>query len=67
MASCGQLLGAVHGRLRGWFAPREAGAGALPVRDHIHVGGSRPVRLMAFDQTLVAVAAALIALVLAPV
>ena len=28
---------------------------SLPVRDQIDVGGARPVRLMAFDQTLVAV------------
>ena len=62
VTSFGQRLGTWPGRLRGWFAPREAGAGALPVRDHIHVGGTRPVRLMAFDQTLVAVVAALIAL-----
>ena len=48
--------------VRGWFAPREEGVGALPVRDRIHVGGDRPVRLMAFDQTLVAVVLALIAL-----
>ncbi|MDO9074516.1 MAG: putative lipid II flippase FtsW [Rubrivivax sp.] len=34
----------------------------MPVRDRIHVGGDRPVRLMAFDQTMVAVVGALIAL-----
>ncbi len=49
--------------LKGWFAARrEGGVGALPVRDRIHVGGDRPVRLMAFDQTMVAVVGALIAL-----
>ncbi|MDP1937521.1 MAG: putative lipid II flippase FtsW [Hylemonella sp.] len=48
--------------VKGWFAARRDGGGALPVRDRIHVGGDRPVRLMAFDQTLVAVVGALIAL-----
>jgi cell division protein FtsW len=49
--------------VKGWFAARrDGGGGALPVRDRIHVGGDRPVRLMAFDQTMVAVVGALIAL-----
>ena len=48
--------------IKGWFAARRDAVGALPVRDRIHVGGDRPVRLMAFDQTMVAVVGALIAL-----
>ncbi len=48
--------------VKGWFAARREAVGALPVRDRIHVGGDRPVRLMAFDQTMVAVVGALIAL-----
>ena len=55
-------MNATLSAVKGWFAPRDEGVGALPVRDRIHVGGDRPVRLMAFDQTLVAVVAALIAL-----
>ncbi|MCW5634792.1 MAG: putative lipid II flippase FtsW [Rubrivivax sp.] len=35
---------------------------ALPVRDQVHIGGDRPVRLFAFDQPMVAVIVALIAL-----
>ncbi|HRD98324.1 MAG TPA: putative lipid II flippase FtsW [Rubrivivax sp.] len=34
----------------------------MPVRDQVDVGGGRPVRLLAFDQTLVAVVGALVAL-----
>ncbi|HOL36518.1 MAG TPA: putative lipid II flippase FtsW [Rubrivivax sp.] len=45
-------------RLRG---PR-AGAPQLPVREHVSVAGSRPVALRSFDQSLVAVAAALVVL-----
>jgi cell division protein FtsW len=48
--------------IRGWFGRRREAAGNLPVRAHVDVGGARPVRLMAFDQTLVAVVGALIAL-----
>ncbi len=50
------------GAVKGWFASRRGGAEALPVRDRIEVGGARAVRLMAFDQTLVAVVGALILL-----
>jgi cell division protein FtsW len=42
-------------------ARREGGA-ALPVRDHVHVGGEPGVRLRSFDQTLVAVVAAILLL-----
>ncbi len=48
--------------VRGWLSGRSDATGALPVRDHVDVAGDRPVRLMAFDQTLVAVVATLIAL-----
>ena len=50
------------GQLRGWFAARREISGDLPVRAHVEVGGVRPVRLMAFDQTLVAVVGTLVAL-----
>ena len=56
---------AVVGRfnaLRSWLGGRNHGDRALPVRDQVDVGGTRPVRLMAFDQTLVAVVGALVAL-----
>ena len=39
-----------------------AGTGALPVRDQVDVVGARPVRLMGFDQPLVAVVGVLLAL-----
>ena len=48
--------------LRNWFSGQGKPDGPLPVRDHVDVAGARPVRLMAFDQTLVAVVGALIAL-----
>ncbi len=48
--------------IKGWLGQRHDAVGSLPVRDQIDVGGARPVRLMAFDQTLVAVVGALIAL-----
>jgi cell division protein FtsW len=48
--------------LKDWWSARRGGTGALPVRDRIHVAGEAPVRLMAFDQTLLAVVGALIAL-----
>ena len=66
------LAAALH-----WLAQRRpalAGAGTkgdgrwerpvkgLPVRDQVHIGGDRPVRLLAFDQALVAVVVALLVL-----
>jgi cell division protein FtsW len=51
--------------LKGWLGPRapaERPIGKLPVRDQIEVGGTRPVRLLAFDQNLVAVVGILIAI-----
>ncbi len=51
---------ATFGAIKGWFAARREGAATtLPVRDSVHVGGDRPVRLSAFDQSLVAVVATL--------
>ncbi|MDO8419591.1 MAG: putative lipid II flippase FtsW [Rubrivivax sp.] len=49
---------------RWWPWRREArdGVGALPVRDRVDIGGSRPVRLSAFDQALVAVVGVLVLL-----
>jgi cell division protein FtsW len=59
----GQRLAAVLGGGAGRGAGGGAG-GAMPVRDNPYLGGagSRPVRLMAFDQPLVAVAFALVLL-----
>jgi cell division protein FtsW len=49
--------------LKGWFAARREGvAGGLPVRDRIDVAGARPVRISAFDQSLVAVVVTLVLL-----
>lgn len=51
--------------LKGWFAARREGADAtatLPVRDRIDVAGARPVRILAFDQPLVAVVVVLLLL-----
>ncbi len=65
-AAATSMFDAVRGRfmgwLTGWFVPRRAPAEVLPVRDRVHVGGDRPVRLSSFDQPLVAVVGALIAL-----
>ncbi len=47
---------------RGWSARRGDSGGPLPVRDHFDVGGARPVRLLAFDQALVAVVGVLLLL-----
>ncbi|MDP1899055.1 MAG: putative lipid II flippase FtsW [Rubrivivax sp.] len=55
-------MNAARAAVRNWFSARRESAGALPVRDHIDVAGVRPVRLLAFDQTLVAVVGALVAL-----
>jgi cell division protein FtsW len=48
--------------LKGWWERRRQGPEALPVRDHVGPAGPRPVQLRTFDQALVAVAAALVAL-----
>ena len=53
-------MNATLAAVKGWFSARGQAAGELPVRDRIDVGGGRAVRLMAFDQTLVAVVGALI-------
>ena len=53
-------MNATLGAIKGWLG---AGRGsALPVRDQVDVSGGQPVRLLAFDQTLVAVVGALVAL-----
>ncbi len=54
-------MNAALGAIKGWFGARRGAA--LPVRDQVEIGGSvRPVRLMAFDQTLVAAVVALVSL-----
>jgi cell division protein FtsW len=53
-------VNAALGAIKGWFGARRGSA--LPVRDQVDVGGGRPVRLLAFDQSLVAVVGALVAL-----
>ncbi len=58
MSAATGLLGTV----KGWFGARAEATGPLPVRDRIDVAGSRPVQLMAFDQALVGVVLALMAL-----
>ncbi len=50
------------GLIKGWWGGKGQGGDDLPVRAHVDVGGVRPVRLMAFDQALVAVVLALVAL-----
>jgi len=55
------------GLVKGWFGKDKADRkidrkGDLPVRDQVDIGGARPVRLMAFDQALVAVVTALVLL-----
>ena len=50
------------GQIRSWFGTLKPRPAALPVRDQVDLGGARAVRLMAFDQTLVAVVVALVAL-----
>ncbi|MBU6260216.1 MAG: putative lipid II flippase FtsW [Burkholderiales bacterium] len=48
--------------LRTWFGSRAGADAALPVRDGSEISGARAVRLTAFDQSLVAVIVALVAL-----
>ena len=55
-------MSATVAALKEWFAPRRDGSAALPVRDRVDVAGARPVRILAFDQTLLAVVGALVAL-----
>ncbi|HSQ73328.1 MAG TPA: putative lipid II flippase FtsW [Rubrivivax sp.] len=47
---------------RPWGREAREGSGPLPVRDSVDIGGSRPVRLSAFDQPLVAVVGVLVLL-----
>jgi len=46
--------------VKGWWSERREAT--LPVRDRVDVAGARPARLLAFDQALVAVVGALLAL-----
>ncbi|MBL8326822.1 MAG: putative lipid II flippase FtsW [Rubrivivax sp.] len=55
-AAIGKLLSQTR------FAWASASAKALPVRDQVHIGGDRPLRIFAFDQAMVAVIIALLAL-----
>ena len=48
--------------LKSWWPRRREADAVLPVRDNIDIGGSRPVRLSAFDQPLVAVVGVLVLL-----
>ncbi len=64
-ASAARLMAPLQALLvsfKGWRPGRGDSTGPLPVRDHINVTGTRPVRLMAFDQALVAVVAVLVLL-----
>ncbi len=61
------MIAATLATFKGWFGRGKAeanlaGMGPLPVRDRVNVAGARPVRLMAFDQALVAVVGVLIAI-----
>ena len=56
------VLSSGLGAIKGWFGKKDERGGELPVRAHVSVGGVRPVRLMAFDQALVAVVGTLIAI-----
>ena len=58
-------MSAALNTLKGWLGSRRKGRKddqPLPVRDGLDGSGARPVRLMAFDQTLVAVVTALVLL-----
>ncbi|MDE2082933.1 MAG: putative lipid II flippase FtsW [Burkholderiales bacterium] len=55
-------MSAALDKLKGWFALGGVDRGALPVRDQVDIAGARPVRLLAFDQTLLAVVAVLVGL-----
>jgi len=48
--------------LKGWWLARRDAATALPVRTRVDVAGATPARLSSFDQSLVAVVGALLAL-----
>ena len=56
------MSAAMLSTVKGWFAARREGTDTLPVRDRVDVAGARPVRISAFDQTLVAVVVALVLL-----
>lgn len=57
------MIAATLSSFKGWFRrSKPERDGPLPVRDRVDVAGARPVRLMAFDQALVAVVGTLIAI-----
>ena len=57
------MIAATLSSFKGWFRRgKPERDGPLPVRDRVDVAGARPVRLMAFDQALVAVVGTLIAI-----
>jgi cell division protein FtsW len=57
------VIAATLSSFKGWLQrSKPEREGPLPVRDRVDVAGARPVRLMAFDQALVAVVGTLIAI-----
>lgn len=57
------MIAATLSSFKGWLQrSKPEREGPLPVRDRVDVAGARPVRLMAFDQALVAVVGTLIAI-----
>jgi cell division protein FtsW len=48
--------------LKGWWSARREPGATLPVRDRVDLAGARPTRITAFDQALVMVVGALLAL-----
>jgi cell division protein FtsW len=61
-AGLGRRLLAGRAALAGAVGGIGGRAASLPVRDQVHIGGDRPVRLFAFDQAMVAVIVALLVL-----
>jgi cell division protein FtsW len=57
--SFSQRLGSAVQSFKTWFAFGGEGVAVLPVRDRVDLPGARAVRMLAFDQTLVAVVVAL--------
>ena len=53
-------MSAALARVKDWFTARGQASGELPVRDSVDIGSGRAVRLLAFDQSLVAVIGALV-------
>jgi cell division protein FtsW len=55
-------IDALKARLAGWMRPGQSRAAHVPVRDFIDISSGQPTRLAGFDQTLVCVIVALLAL-----